>query len=858
MGSKVKIMKWIKQHRALFWSWGIALILYTIIYTCYGIFPFGNQSVARYDGFFQVNMMYEHVLGWLTGEHALTFSAGTAGGLDVVGTLLYMCASPLGVLYLIGGRGNVHYIVSFVYVIKTLLMMSTLYLMIKTIYPKVSNKMIVCLLLLYSFSGSFIANQSFAVWVDLFIYFPLFVLGYDRLMKGKGIALFVVILLLMIISTPNLMISCAVVIVTLTFVYPLITKQDSKTIKDLVVAYVLAVILALPFLTTFAATMFSSNRLQETNSWLIFSNDHLIVKMSFLLFDTILLSICSIGLFQKEKSPQLKFWTIALIMCLLPILIDQLQVLLCFGKYYGYASRLAVMYPIVAVSMICQMCAEKVQFTLPDKTKGAYSNLYFFSVLYGVLAIGFIPIMQQLSSVLALSQSSKVTLMFLAIIMFPTILIILSVNKGMFLGKISKRLMCFVSVILIMITLVLSGTSIGACVIRLDTNQQLEYLMEEYQLSGQRVKLDIGRHETANYSLNLSFHNFNCFTSVLGKENMRLAKVLGYDTNLTNVIRPYGGTLLSDMIFGYSYVVTEYPTQYPYYTLMGQYQDLYLYRNTLSLENGFGVDTLFLYDESWDVITTQQHLYEWLGGEGQLFETIELTSLLPDNCYEGEELQLSGLLQLETFVIPVKDNRYYYLTTNQNTTLIDEIDVDSIKKVNNSEYIIELGYAKENGEMSLQWVIDSSITQEDVVDLKMDIVSINIDLLSQLYNKLSQECILQYHDTTIAYSFGKEYNYYVLPVVAQAGWGATEQHDLGMITVTQQEGHLTYQSPYRKIFWIMMLVSIVVAISWLLLYRFGYLDWIERLDKWFYWMIGSVAALVVATGIVLQWLTIIV
>ena len=274
-------MKWIKKHRALLWAWGIAIVLYLLIYACYGIFPFGNHSVARYDGFFQVDMMYEHILGWITGEHSLTFASGVAGGLDVVGTLLYMCASPLGILYLIGGKGNVHLMVSFVYIVKTMLMMTSLYLMIRYVYPKITEKLIIVLLLLYSFSGSFIANQSFAVWVDLLIYLPLLVLGYHRLIQSKGIALFVGALLLMIVSSPNLMLSCAVIILAITFLYPWITKKDAKVVKDLVVAYVVVLTLSLPIITTFASTMLTGNRLSETNNWLMVSESHMIAKLSF-------------------------------------------------------------------------------------------------------------------------------------------------------------------------------------------------------------------------------------------------------------------------------------------------------------------------------------------------------------------------------------------------------------------------------------------------------------------------------------------------------------------------------------------------------------------------------------------------
>ncbi len=160
---------------------GILLILYAVA----GIYPFGKFSTAFSDGINQYVPMLAELSRKIKEGGSLLYTWHTGGGTNFWANFSYYLASPLNLISLLFKPTQMDRAFSLITLLKPALMALTFGIYLKHRYKK-NDISIIIFSVLWAFSGFMISSFFFASWYDAIIYFPLVILGLQRMMDGKS------------------------------------------------------------------------------------------------------------------------------------------------------------------------------------------------------------------------------------------------------------------------------------------------------------------------------------------------------------------------------------------------------------------------------------------------------------------------------------------------------------------------------------------------------------------------------------------------------------------------------------------------------------------------------------------------
>lgn len=199
---------------------GILLILYAVA----GIFPFGKFSTAFSDGINQYVPMLAEFSRKIKEGGSLLYTWHTGGGTNFWVNFAYYLASPLNLISLFFKPTQMDRAFSLITLLKPVLMSLTFEIYLKHRYKK-NDISVVIFSVLWAFSGFMISSFFIASWYDAIIYFPLVILGLQRMMDGKSAWLYSLFLGLTILS--NFYIGWMVCIFcVIYFIYCFVSDED--------------------------------------------------------------------------------------------------------------------------------------------------------------------------------------------------------------------------------------------------------------------------------------------------------------------------------------------------------------------------------------------------------------------------------------------------------------------------------------------------------------------------------------------------------------------------------------------------------------------------------------------------------
>ena len=146
-----------------------------------------------------------------------------------------------------------------------------------------------------------------------------------------------------------------------------------------------------------------------------------------------------------------------------------------------------------------------------------------------------------------------------------------------------------------------------------------------------RVK-DYGAYLSDNQTLITDTASGSFFSSVADADNYAFNEVFGYNGNDINALKSGGGTVFGDCLLGYKYYF--YQTEYggslgrEYLRKAAQETHFAMYENTIVFPSAFTLSDADMgvvadYDSYFE---NMQGLYEFLGGEGEVFTTYDIPS----------------------------------------------------------------------------------------------------------------------------------------------------------------------------------------------------------------------------------------
>ena len=195
-GIMKKIKEIINKNKVYIYSFLTILILLTITLVLKNIFPFGNNTLAKGDANSQfLPMLYNFIEKLKTGTlESYSFNNGL--GAASIFNYVYYLSSPINLLCLLFKNPNTMF--TFLLVIRLCItaILSTFY------FKKKSNNTFIAYLcsITYTFSGWFLTYYFCNIWIDIFMIFPLFQYGLEKLIKENKCKLYIFSLAYIIIS----------------------------------------------------------------------------------------------------------------------------------------------------------------------------------------------------------------------------------------------------------------------------------------------------------------------------------------------------------------------------------------------------------------------------------------------------------------------------------------------------------------------------------------------------------------------------------------------------------------------------------------------------------------------------------
>lgn len=166
---------------APFITLGILMILYAIS----GIYPFGSNTTAVGDGIAQYLPFMSEFAYKIKEGGSLFFSWHAGRGVNFWANLAYYLASPFNIIALFYDSAHMSDAFSLISLIKPAFAALTFSIYLKKTYNK-NDISITIFSVLWSFSSFIVSTYYLATWIDAIIYFPLVILGLQRLMDGKS------------------------------------------------------------------------------------------------------------------------------------------------------------------------------------------------------------------------------------------------------------------------------------------------------------------------------------------------------------------------------------------------------------------------------------------------------------------------------------------------------------------------------------------------------------------------------------------------------------------------------------------------------------------------------------------------
>ncbi len=819
------------------------LITFTIIYAFMGYFPFGKGSIASYD-LNNVCALAEHFFDVLEGKASLFYTHRLSGGMDLYGSNAFTFISPFTVVFLLFGKGNAVLAVNIVLVLKLMATATTMHVCLKKIYQNLGPVELIILSLAYALCGYTVSSSTYIIWLDLTIYLPILALGVKTIHKTGRMPLFIVGVTGMIYTSFSIGTFMLLLVAVCVVAYGIMVvekEQRKKCLSLYAIGFALSFTLALPVMVPSLISVLNSARISDQSLIQTILNRDIKTsvdtKITFVVSDVVnlLLAVLFIVFCDKsDKGNKFLFFTLLITGTL--IVCDNVMVALNLGPYFGYAYRLGLPFTfalaLVAGKIVSEEQAKKEDFEIEKKTSVlANVVLYSFAVINAAFA-GVNLLLQykegNVGWITAFAHGYDVLDMLIPALITGIPLIVAALflrHKKM----IKFRFLSLAFVPILFVQFITNSLAVSAGNY-FDTNvydnvNSLTSVIDDKEKPFTRIKdVDALHHNDFHYFCDMNA--FVVFSSLVSEENFTAPVYLGYSSNNQNSLRSDGGTVFSDCLLGYKYFITTKPYDKEYLEFMNKTAyvygsdenpyfesgnkkpkatETYLYENKWVFPNAYGVSSSDLnFDKN--VSSTMNKLYNFVGGEGEIFKGLELTSgKQADGSYavyfSGKPTQSVAFVEILNKDVKVYykgGDGIYYLIDERVTTpysgIVLKADGDVLDASTISQYI--------------------AVSYETVTDF------------SELSNKLWEKAIdLKYTKNGFKFNYNGGEPFVFINSVALDGYtvkvnGKTVkmvENDFDLIVIPMQDGEnkveITYKSPYLKLALILTAVAIFIGVA---------------------------------------------
>lgn len=173
--------------------------LMLLVFYCFDLFPFGDTTILRMDLYHQYGPLFAEFYDRVTNLKSFIYSWNTGLGTPFLGNFFNYLSSPWAIIMLLLGHKNMPEAIAFMILAKAMFSAFTF-----TYYLKKSQSRhdytTAAFGVLYAMCGYFVAYYWNVMWIDAMVYFPLVILGIERIIEKRKPALYIAFLALTLLS----------------------------------------------------------------------------------------------------------------------------------------------------------------------------------------------------------------------------------------------------------------------------------------------------------------------------------------------------------------------------------------------------------------------------------------------------------------------------------------------------------------------------------------------------------------------------------------------------------------------------------------------------------------------------------
>lgn len=748
---------------------GIVLGIFIIIFLLKGIYPFGTNSLIYSDMHDQITAFYYHFYDCFKGNDSLLIDFSTSGGINFLGVLAYYILSPFSFLTLFVEREKIYLMVSVIIALKTLCCSLTCLYFIRKYFKNIPYLLSVLLAITYAFSGYGLMMYIITPWIDAMYLLPLIMIGLKKVLDLEKPTLYIITLTLSLIFSFYVSIMVIIFIFLISLIYLFVYQEDKnnrkKAILSLGISTIISLLLA-SFIVVPAYLQISvSSRLGVSVKTLLNSKTGPISdKLALLAFG----GVIYLGIFfllknYKKHKKFLSFYLPALIIMLIPILIEPINKIWHFGSYAYFTYRIGFATIFLLIVGACYSY-ENFEFKSSKiiknpKLMSIITVLISASIITAIILVNYSSFQTYINK-LSISGNHLLllALIFATLVSFVGCYLIISLNK---------KLTTFTIVMLFIITL--THITINAI-----TYMGID--KEQENLTGQYINLSLiskdykekdyyrVKNEVTNMIMNsgmvMNYHNLDHFTSLTDANNLTTLKKLGFSSMWVKTYSR-GGNLFLDSILANGYLMSDHEINNEYYEYVKTYGNIYFYKLKKMPSYGYLInnnDTIFDKDNSFQISNS---IYQNItGNKKNIFDiktTFKLNNITKsdykDNTYY-EILDPKGYNYFETD-IDIKGKQTVYLEILRSLNNTKNSKIYELFNIYINDKLFEQKVIDENN----NGVLDLGTYNNEKLNIKIELLE-SIDLnhitLGIMDNSMYEDFINnQYIETNINYTNNK-------------------------------------------------------------------------------------------------------
>ena len=640
-----KIKKFLKDKKEYFIGSGIITAVFMIYLIISGIWPFGTNTLAKYDGYFQVTQLFGYMFDVIDGNATIAFSNLLGGGANTVAVWSYFLLNPFAFIALIFGRNNIYFAINVMYLLYFILIYNVFLYFLRKKFVNLSKIHTIIISCLYTFCAYTLCNYTIIVWLNFLIILPLLVLEFEKLITQGKIWGFSILTALCMYTSYSVGASLQIILVLLYFLYVFVVlpkENRGKACLNLIVGLLsgllLSVLILLPSMLQLGSSCRISADVGSIFNYKQITRVNEYAMSTYILFNIMNVSLLIIAIWSLIKSFKQdkfsKFLLFSLIICNLPILFDDITHFLSGGAYIHFSTR------FFSINSVLLFISVAKAFSKPEGTKELINitdnkkTNWFAYVVLGLLTI--ILIIATTANYIALGAKLSIGELLpkelLGYIGVPITIVAIIVISYIFTRtkSMSKK---FFSTLMLVVICVESFIG-GLCSISAhpySTENATAYYNLTHNLSpNSRVKEGVD-FIGANGALISGVSSYSIFSSVAENNTYLLSKYLGYAPGVPCVSNDYG-TLFADIMLGYEYVVTARNLDdRSYLSLVDTYNDFRLYKYNFSMPRAFVLDSVVTPETHNSLATNYKELAQMFGETQVILSSVDSSEFKTSN-----------------------------------------------------------------------------------------------------------------------------------------------------------------------------------------------------------------------------------